>query len=106
MLETVAGRSVMQEMLYTCAEWPAERALADRLLHEVTSPAELLERALEHARRIAGWTPAAVQATRARVNGPYVEGLRRVCEEGKRSHRAAFSAGEAQQRMRRVIGKG
>jgi carboxymethylproline synthase len=106
MLETVAGRSVMQEMLYTCAEWPAERALADRLLHEVTSPDELLDRALEHGRRIASWTPAAVQSTRARVNGPYVEGLRRVCEEGKRSHRAAFSAGEAQQRMRRIIKKG
>lgn len=105
MLETVVGRSVMQEMLYTCAEWPAERALADRLLHEVTQPAELLECALRHGRRIAGYTPAAVRSTRARVNGPYVEGLRRVCEEGKRSHRAAFSAGEAQQRMRQIIGK-
>ncbi|MEV6319385.1 enoyl-CoA hydratase-related protein [Streptomyces sp. NPDC051776] len=30
MLETVVGRSVMQDMLYTCAEWPADRALADR----------------------------------------------------------------------------
>ncbi|MFF4033742.1 enoyl-CoA hydratase/isomerase family protein [Streptomyces sviceus] len=105
MLETVVGRSVMQEMLYTCAEWPAERALADRLLHEVTPPEELLERALDRARRIAQYTAAAVQSTRARVNGPYVQGLRRVREEGKRSHRTAFSAGEAQQRMRRVIGK-
>ncbi|MFF1718369.1 enoyl-CoA hydratase/isomerase family protein [Streptomyces sviceus] len=105
MLETVVGRSVMQEMLYTCDEWPAERALADRLLHEVTPPEELLERALDRARRIAQYTAAAVQSTRARVNGPYVQGLRRVREEGKRSHRTAFSAGEAQQRMRRVIGK-
>ncbi|MFF9818643.1 enoyl-CoA hydratase/isomerase family protein [Streptomyces sp. NPDC014006] len=106
MLETVVGRSVMQEMLYTCAEWPAERALADRLLQEVTAPEDLLDRALEHARRIASYTRAAVQSTRSRVNGPYVEGLRRVREEGKRSHRTAFSAGEAQQRMRRIIGKG
>ncbi|MFJ9055887.1 enoyl-CoA hydratase/isomerase family protein [Streptomyces sp. NPDC102409] len=105
MLETVVGRSVMQQMLYTCAEWPAERALADRLLHEVTSPEELLERALGHGRRIAGYTAAAVRSTRGRVNGPYVEGLRRVREEGKQSHRTAFSTGEAQQRMRRIIGK-
>ncbi|GGV01149.1 enoyl-CoA hydratase [Kitasatospora herbaricolor] len=105
MLETVVGRSVMQDMLYTCDEWPAERALADRLLHEVTAPEDLLDRALERAARIAGYTAAAVQSTRARVNGPYVQGLQRVREEGKRSHRTAFSAGEAQQRMRRIIGK-
>lgn len=105
MLEAVVGRSVMQEMLYTCAEWPAERALADRLIHEVTDPDELLERALDHARRIVSYTRAAVQSTRSRVNGPFVEGLQRVRDEGKRSHRTAFSAGEAQQLMRRVIGK-
>lgn len=105
LLETVAGRSVMQDMLYTCADWPADRALADRLLHEVTDPEDLLERALDNARRIASYTRAAVQSTRARVNGPFVEGLQRVRDEGKRSHRTAFSAGEAQQRMRRIIGK-
>ncbi|MGW2251709.1 enoyl-CoA hydratase/isomerase family protein [Kitasatospora sp. NPDC001660] len=105
MLETVVGRSVMQEMLYTCDEWPADRALADRLLHEVTTAEDLLERALAHGRRIASYTDAAVQSTRARVNGPYVEGLRRVRDEGKKAHRTAFSAGEAQQRMRRIIGK-
>ncbi|AXI78869.1 enoyl-CoA hydratase/isomerase family protein [Peterkaempfera bronchialis] len=106
MLEAVAGRSVMQDMLFSCEEWSAPRALADRLLQEVVAPEELLDRALERARRIASYTPAAVQSTRPRVNGPYVEGLRRVREEGKRSHRTAFSVGEAQQRMRRVIGKG
>ncbi|MEU2658958.1 enoyl-CoA hydratase/isomerase family protein [Streptomyces sp. NPDC007325] len=105
MLETVVGRGVMQDMLYTCDEWPAERALADRLLHEVTAPEDLLDRALDRARRIAGYTTAAVQSTRSRVNGPFVRGLQRVREEGKRSHRTAFSAGEAQQRMRRIIGK-
>ncbi|MFI0776294.1 enoyl-CoA hydratase/isomerase family protein [Streptomyces sp. NPDC021212] len=105
MLETVVGRSVMQEMLYTCDEWQADRALRDGLLHEVAAPAALLDAAVKHARRIASYTSAAVQSTRARVNGPYVAGLRRVQEEGKRSHRTAFSAGEAQQRMRRIIGK-
>lgn len=105
MLETVVGRTVMQDMLYTCDEWSADRAVADRLLHEVTAPEDLLLLALDHARRIASYTRAAVQSTRARVNGPYMEGLRRVCEEGKRSHRTAFSAGEAQERMRRIIGK-
>lgn len=105
MLETVVGRAVMQNMLYTCDEWSAERALADRLLHEVTPPEDLLERALEHGKRLAGYTAAAIQSTRARVNTPYIEGLRRVREEGKRSHRTAFAAGEAQQRMRRIIGK-
>ncbi|MHC0429709.1 enoyl-CoA hydratase/isomerase family protein [Streptomyces sp. O3] len=105
MLETVVGRGVMQDMLYTCEEWPAERALADRLLHEVTGPEELLDRALDRARRIAAYTAAAVQSTRPRVNGPFVRGLQQVREEGKRSHRTAFSAGEAQQRMRRIIGK-
>ncbi|MFE4975177.1 enoyl-CoA hydratase/isomerase family protein [Kitasatospora sp. NPDC056651] len=105
LLEAAVGRSVMQQMLYTCAEWSAGRALTDGLLQEVTDPEELLDTALAHARRIASYTAAAVQSTRARVNGPFVEGLRRVRDEGKRSHRTAFSAGEAQQRMRRIIGK-
>ncbi|MFD1831184.1 enoyl-CoA hydratase/isomerase family protein [Streptomyces desertarenae] len=105
LLEAVAGRSVMQDMLYTAGEWSAERALNDRLLHEVTTPEALLDRALDTGRRIASYTTAAVQSTRPRVNGPFVQGLRRIREEGKRSHRTAFSTGEAQERMRRVIGK-
>lgn len=104
MLEAVVDRSVMQDMLYTCDAWSADRALADRLLHEVASSEVLLERAVTDGRRIASYIAAAVQSTRSRVNGPYVQGLQRIREEGKRSHRTAFSTGEAQQRMRRVIG--
>lgn len=105
MLESVAGRSVMQAMLFTCARWDARRALADRLLQETQPPALVLPRALELARTIAGYTTAAVQSTRPRINGPFVAGLERVRAEGKLAHRRAFAAGEAQQRMRRVIGR-
>lgn len=105
LLEAVAGRSVMQAMLFTCGEWDAQRSLDDRLLHEVVFPERLPDAALDRARTIASYTAAAVQSTRPRINGPYVAGLERVREEGKRSHRLAFSAGEAQPRMRRIIGK-
>ncbi|MEV2246279.1 enoyl-CoA hydratase/isomerase family protein [Streptomyces sp. NPDC049970] len=105
MLRYTVGTSVMQRMLYTCEEWPADRALADGLLHEVRTREEVLDRAVELARTIAGYTPAAVQGTRPRVNAPFVEGLERVRAEAKESHRRAFGAGEAQARMRRIIGK-
>ncbi|MGW0737772.1 enoyl-CoA hydratase/isomerase family protein [Streptomyces sp. NPDC002851] len=106
MLRHTVGTAVMQRMLYTCEEWPAERALADGLLHEVRPSGQLLDRALEFARTLAGYTPAAVQGTRPRVNAPFVEGLERVRTEAKESHRRAFAAGEAQARMRRIIGQG
>src|SRR6478609_632215 len=105
MLRYTVGTSVMQRMLFTCEEWPADRALEDGLLHEVRPSEDVLDRALELARTIAGYTPAAVQGTRPRVNAPFVEGLERVRTEAKESHRRAFSAGEAQARMRRIIGK-
>ncbi|WP_189933540.1 enoyl-CoA hydratase/isomerase family protein [Streptomyces sulfonofaciens] len=106
MLRYTVGTTVMQRMLYTCEEWPADRALADGLLHETQPTDKTLERALELARRIARYTPEAVQGTRARVNAPFVEGLERVRTEAKESHRRAFAAGEAQVRMKRIIGQG
>ncbi|WP_231904907.1 enoyl-CoA hydratase/isomerase family protein [Streptantibioticus cattleyicolor] len=105
MLEAAAGRTVMQRMLLTCDEWPAERALADGLLHETVASPRLLDRALELARTISGYTAEAVQSTRPRVNAPFVAGLERIRREAKESHRRAFAAGEAQVRMRRVIGR-
>lgn len=105
MLRHTVGTTVMQRMLYTCEEWPADRALADGLLHEVHPSGQLLDRALDFARTLAAYTPAAVQGTRPRVNAPFVEGLERVRTEAKDSHRRAFAAGEAQARMRRIIGQ-
>jgi carboxymethylproline synthase len=106
MLRHTVGTNVMQRMLYTCEEWPADRALTDGLLHEVQPSEQLLDRALDFARTLAGYTAAAVQGTRPRVNAPFVEGLERVRAEAKESHRKAFAAGEAQARMRRIIGRG
>lgn len=105
MLRHTVGTTVMQRMLYTCEEWPADRALRDGLLHEVRPAREVPDRALELARTIARYTPAAVQGTRPRVNAPFVEGLERIRAEAKESHRRAFAAGEAQSRMRRIIGR-
>ena len=105
MLEAVVGRSVMQRMLFTCADWDSSQALADGLLHEVTESGEVLTRALDRAAVIGSWTAAAVQSTRPRINAAYVAGLEQVREEGKRSHRSAFQAGEAQVRMRRILGR-
>ena len=105
MLEAVVGRSVMQRMLFTCADWDPAQALADGLLHEVTEPGEVLGRTLARAAAIGSWTAAAVQGTRPRINAAYIAGLEQVREEGKRSHRRAFQAGEAQIRMRRVLGR-
>ncbi|MEE6258689.1 enoyl-CoA hydratase/isomerase family protein [Plantactinospora sonchi] len=105
LLETVVGRSVMQRMLFTCEPWDAERALDDRLVHEVVGPDELLDHALARARAIASYTPTAVRATRPRINQPCLAGLERIRVEGKIAHRQAFAAGEARERMRRIIGK-
>ncbi|QNE74929.1 enoyl-CoA hydratase/isomerase family protein [Streptomyces finlayi] len=105
MLRYTVGTTVMQRMLYTCEEWPAQRALADGLLHEVRPVENTLGRALELSRTLARYTPEAVQGTRPRVNAPFVEGLERLRAEAKDSHRKAFAAGEAQVRMRRIIGQ-
>jgi carboxymethylproline synthase len=106
LLEQVVGRAVMQEMLFTCEDWPADRALGDGLLHRVLAPEELLDGAIDDARRIAGYTRAAVRGTRPRMNQPLVDGLEEVRRQGKESHRRAFAAGEAQVRMRAILASG
>lgn len=105
MLEALVGRSVMQAMVFSADAWPAARARTDGLLHEVVPPVALLDRATVRAGAIAGWTAAAVRTTRPRANAEFVAGLERCREAGKRAHRAAFAAGEAQLRMRRVLGR-
>jgi carboxymethylproline synthase len=103
LLETVVTRAVMQAMLFTCEDWTAERSLDDGLLHKVVSQDELLDEAIADARRIAGYTRAAVRGTRPKMNTPLVRGLEEVRRQGKESHRRAFAAGEAQVRMRRIL---
>ncbi len=104
LLERVVGRSAMQAMLFTCEDWSSERALNDGLLHRVVATDDLLDEAVGNAQQIAGYTRAAVRGTRPRMNEPLVRGLEEVRGQGKVSHRRAFSAGEAQVRMRAILG--
>lgn len=104
LLERVVGRAVMQAMLFTCEDWPSERALNDGLLHRVVATGDLLDEAVNNARQIARYTRAAVRGTRPRMNEPITRGLEDVRRQGKVSHRRAFSAGEAQVRMRAILG--
>lgn len=105
MLEATVGRSVMQDMLYSCESWDSSRALKDGLAHRVVTSQEILSYATGHAERIAGYTRAGISGTRPKINRSYVEGLRHVSDEAKVSHRAAFATGDAQRRMQEVIGK-
>jgi len=104
LLERIVGRAVMQAMLFTCEDWSSDRALTDGLLHRVVATDDLLDEAVSDARRISGYTRAAVRGTRPRMNQPLVRGLEEVRQQGKVSHRRAFSAGEAQVRMRGILG--
>ncbi|MBQ1099040.1 enoyl-CoA hydratase/isomerase family protein [Streptomyces sp. b94] len=104
MLETVAGRAVAQKMLMTCGEWNALQSEQDNLLHEVVPVEALREAALRRARQAAAFTPAGFRKTKPYLNSNYIEGLERTRVAGKLAHRAAFAAGEAQQKMNRVIG--
>ncbi|SCG55544.1 enoyl-CoA hydratase/isomerase family protein [Micromonospora humi] len=104
MLERSVGRAVMQQMLMSCEEWPAERSLRDHLLHEVAPVRQLREVAVDRARRFADYPTAGFRSTKPFVNAEYVAGLERLRVIGKEAHRAAFAAGEAQRTMRQVIG--
>lgn len=105
MLEKIVGRSLMQNMLMSCAPWPAERALADGMLHSLVDATQLRDRALEQARRAAGFTSAAFRNTKTYLNRDFIAGLEQTRIAGKQAHRAAFAAGEAQGRMKSVLGK-
>ena len=106
MLERIVGRSVMQAMLFTAEGWNAQRALEDRLLHEVIPASKMVSRALEKARTIGSWTSQAVQGTRPNINAAFLDGLRSLAVQAKQTHRDVFSHGEAQTRMNQIISKG
>ncbi|MGR2739280.1 enoyl-CoA hydratase/isomerase family protein [Billgrantia sp. Q4P2] len=105
MLEKIVGRSLMQNMLMSCAAWPAERALADGILHSVADAKRLRAIALEQAHRAAGFTSAAFRNTKTYLNRDFIAGLEQTRVAGKQAHRAAFAAGEAQGRMKSVLNK-
>lgn len=105
MLEKIVGRSLMQNMLMSCAAWPAERALADGILHSVVDANQLRAIALEQAHRTAGFTSAAFRNTKTYLNRDFIAELEKTRVAGKQAHRAAFAAGEAQDRMKTVLNK-
>lgn len=105
MLEKVVGRSVMQNMLMSCAEWSADRALIDRLLHEVVPVQSLRDAAVEQAKQMASFTAAGFRSTKKYLNWDFINGLEQTRIIGKEAHRSAFAAGEAQNRMKVVIGE-
>ncbi|KAF3996237.1 enoyl-CoA hydratase/isomerase family protein [Glaciimonas immobilis] len=105
MLEKVVGRSVMQNMLMSCGEWSADKALNDSLLHQMVSAQFLRDAAVEHAKRMANFTVAGFRSTKRYLNHDFIIGLEQTRIIGKEAHRSAFSAGEAQNRMKVVIGK-
>lgn len=105
MLERSAGRSVMQHMLLSCDEWPAESSLRDGLLHQAVPAAEVLPTALARAAAFADYNPAAVRNTKPQMNRDYIQGLHVLRDNAKRSHRAGFASGRPQREMRRIVGK-
>ncbi|KAA6172967.1 enoyl-CoA hydratase/isomerase family protein [Pseudomonas marginalis] len=105
MLEKIVGRSLMQNMLMSCAAWPAQRALADGLLHSVVDAGQLRDSALEHGRRAAAFTRAAFSATKTYLNQDFIAGMEETRVAGKQAHRKAFAAGEAQGRMKNVLNR-
>lgn len=105
MLEKIIGRSSMQNMLMSCAAWPAPRAMADGLLHAVVDAEQLRSKALEEARRAAAFTRPAFRNTKTYLNKDFIAGLEQTRIAGKQAHRAAFAAGEAQARMKTVLNR-
>jgi enoyl-CoA hydratase/carnithine racemase len=105
MLERSAGRAVMQNMLLSCEEWPAERSVRDGLLHQVVPAADVLSTALERATAFRDYNPAAVRGTKPHMNREYVRGLHALRESAKASHRAGFASGRPQERMRTIVGQ-
>jgi enoyl-CoA hydratase/carnithine racemase len=103
MLEKSVNRAVMQNMLMTCDGWTAQRALSDNIVHEIVPANQLLSAALSRASRCADFAVAGFRSTKPHVNADYIEGLERVRIVGKSAHRAAFAAGDAQQKMRAAL---
>jgi enoyl-CoA hydratase/carnithine racemase len=103
MLEKSVSRSVMQNMLMSCDEWTAQRALGDQLLHEVIPAEQLLSVAMARASRCADFGAAGFRGTKPYLNADFIAGLEQIRVAGKIAHRAAFAAGAAQQRMRTVL---
>lgn len=105
MLERSVGRHVMQNMLLSCEEWPAERSLRDGLLHQVVPADQVLATALARAAEFREYNPVAVRGTKPQMNREYVQGLHALRENAKKSHRAGFASGRPQERMRQVVGR-
>ncbi|MCM0593484.1 MAG: enoyl-CoA hydratase/isomerase family protein [Gloeotrichia echinulata DEX184] len=106
MLEKTVGRSIMQKMLMSCDEWSAGQAVSDGLLHEVVPVEELRDIGIKWATHAAAFAPAGFRNTKPFLNSDYIEGLNLTRIVGKQAHRAAFAAGEVQQKMKRIISGG
>jgi hypothetical protein len=97
MLEAIAGRVVMQKILFTAAQLDASTALQDGLLYEIVTTGQ--------ANIISSWPASAVRVTGPYIIASLISGLLALGKKAKDSHRQAFSAGDAQTQIKRVATK-
>lgn len=100
-LGKVAGRNTMKQLVYGCEDLTAEQSLELGFLNEVSD--QLLESALQRARKLAAYPTAAFSNTKKSINQGYLEEMYAVTEVTKEAHRAAFKAGDLQNHFKKVL---
>jgi carboxymethylproline synthase len=106
MLEKILGRAQMVQLVYGCEPISPEVAASIHLLNEVTENSELIDAAVQRAKRLADFATTSFRLTKCAVNRSFIIGLDEVRHGSKIAHVAAFTGGAAQTHFSNVLGNG
>lgn len=94
---------INQELSYSGRLVHAEECRRLGLLNELVPPEELIETATHRAHELAGKSPAAFRATKARFRDHLLDGFEEARQAAIHGMQQAYAAGEPQARMRAFL---
>lgn len=102
-LRFAVGPQFVQEVTYLARSYPPEEALKKGMLDEVVEPAQLMDRALEVARRLGDIPRASFEAMKRILRAPTLERIARYGPEHDAKAKKGWASDEVQAAIREFL---
>jgi carboxymethylproline synthase len=103
LLEKIAGRNLMQKMLFDCEIIDSNYALKKQLIHKVLSQDSLTIELRNFLEKICNYPEGPIQQTKKYLNKNILHELKNISDQAKIAHSNCFEKGIAQKNMRKII---
>ncbi len=103
-LHQISSYNNMKEIIYGCEKINAEEALNYQLINEIHPAANLLDKAILSAKKLAQYPKISFQNTKRAINKIMIDVLLQTAEDAKQTHRACFTTKSAEKHFINILG--